>query len=95
MVMDAIETVCPAVILDESIIKSVPEVPALASSTNVPAESVHRHHVGVPVLFADVSEPIALMVSTPFAALPAQGSVNVCSDRMFVAVPPVAGRVPS
>lgn len=75
--------------------KSLPLVPQFPSTMWVAPEVVMRNHAAVPVAFADESVVIALRVSTPPDAPGANVALHVnCASRV-VAVPPVAGRVPS
>lgn len=74
---------------------SVPDVPTEQSQTKLSAESVILPHVAVPDASASSSSVIDENVKTPAAAAGAAGSENVSVPSRFVAVPPVAGLVPS
>jgi len=85
-----------ATMLTEFRLRSAPEVPTVPSKTWVePPDCTIRNHVAVPVAFADESDVIAFNVNTPPDAAGANVALQVSSARRVVAVPPVAGCVPS
>lgn len=60
-----------------------------------PSDCTIRNQVAVPVAFAELSEVMALRVRTPPDAPGANVALQVSSARRVVAVPPVAGLLPS
>lgn len=95
IVIDVIDTCWPVLMAVELKLRSEPLVPQLPSYTQVPVESTTRNQVAVPVALALESAVIAENVSTPPEAAAQAGSEQVSSAKSVVAVPQVAGRVPS
>jgi hypothetical protein len=95
MTNDVHATVPPLTIDVVFNVTSWPLVPTPMSITYVPPDVVMRAHVAVPVAFADESDVIVLAVSTPANAAGANVADNANSANNVVAVPPLAGLVPS
>ncbi|RMG79942.1 MAG: hypothetical protein D6712_18875 [Chloroflexi bacterium] len=71
-----------------------PVAPTLKSATNVPALSARRAHVAVPLVLI-VTELIVLALMLPPEGAAKEGLGIVTVAKAVVAVPPVAGWVPS
>ena len=88
-------TVPPELIVVVFRLQSAPEVPTEPSITNVPPEVVIRNHVAVLEAIAVTFDGSVGLNGPPPDAAAANGLPSVNSASFVVAVPPVAGRVPS